>query len=54
MGKLIGVIHLVLCVLAIMDCVKSNKDKGKKVLWILITLFVPVIGPVLYFAIGKK
>lgn len=54
MKSLIGIIHLVLCVLAILDIVKSNKETGKKVIWVLVTLLIPLIGPVIYFAVGKK
>ena len=54
MRGLIGIIHLVLVILAISDIMKGKKTGGNKILWILITLFVPVIGPILYFVIGKK
>jgi hypothetical protein len=29
-------------------------DTGKKALWIVLILILPVIGVVLYFLIGKK
>jgi len=54
MGALIGVVILVLDIVAIVDAVKSSMDTGKKALWIILVLILPVIGMVLYFLIGKK
>ena len=54
MGALIGLVVLVLDIIAIVDAVKSSMDTGKKVLWIVLVLVLPVIGMVLYFLIGKK
>ena len=55
MKGIIGLILLVLSILAIVDCVKSNKTGGKKALWIAIVLLLqPAIGVILYYLIGKK
>ena len=54
MGALIGLVVLVLDIVAIVDAVKSSMDTGKKVLWVILVLVLPVIGMVLYFLIGKK
>jgi len=54
MGGLIGLVVLVLDIIAILDAVKSSLDTGKKVLWIIVILVLPIIGMVLYFLIGKK
>jgi len=54
MGALIGLVVLVLDIVAIVDAVKSSMDTGKKVLWVILVLVLPVIGMVLYFVIGKK
>jgi hypothetical protein len=29
-------------------------DTGKKVLWILLILILPLIGPILYYLVGRK
>ena len=34
MGGILGLVVLVLDIIAIVDCVKSSFDTGKKVLWI--------------------
>ncbi len=54
MGRLISLAVLVLDVIVILDILKSNKDMEKKILWIIAVVFLPLIGPVLYYLIGKK
>lgn len=54
MSGLLGLIVLVLDVIAILDIVKSSRDTGGKVLWILLVVILPFIGMILYFVIGKK
>jgi hypothetical protein len=54
MGGIVGLIVLVLDIIAIVDVLKSSMDSGKKALWIILILILPVIGMVLYFLIGKK
>jgi hypothetical protein len=54
MGGLLGLLILVLDIIAIVDVLKSSLDTGKKALWIILVIILPVIGMVLYFLIGKK
>ncbi len=54
MGALIGLAVLVLDVIAIVNVVQSAVDNGKKILWVVLIVLLPVIGMVLYFLIGKK
>jgi len=54
MGGLLGLVILVLDIIAILDCVKSSLETGKKVLWIILILILPVLGLILYFLLGKK
>jgi len=54
MGGILGLVVLVLDIIAIVDALKSSMDTGKKVLWIVLILLLPVVGMVLYFLIGKK
>jgi len=54
MSALLGLVVLVLDIIAIVDCLKSIKDTGKKVLWILLIVIFPFIGMILYFLLGKK
>jgi len=45
---------LVLFIIALVDIVKSNFPGNNKLMWVLIILFAPLVGPILYLAIGAK
>ncbi|MBM3470655.1 MAG: PLDc_N domain-containing protein [Armatimonadetes bacterium] len=53
---LVGLLVLFLpALLAIIDVVRSDfRRDSDRVLWAIIVLMVPVIGPILYFLIGRK
>ena len=44
MKSLLGIIILIFEIIAIIDVIKSSKDTGKKVLWIVLIVLLPVIG----------
>jgi hypothetical protein len=44
---------LVLDLLAILNCAQESMDTGKKVLWILLILVLPIIGGILYYVLGR-
>ncbi|AWE05996.1 transcriptional regulator [Lysinibacillus sp. 2017] len=48
------ILQLVLAAVAIVDIVRAHETRGPKWLWILISLFMNTIGPILYFIIGRK
>lgn len=54
MQALLGLIYLALVIVAILDILKTIKETGKKVLWIILVLVIPYIGVAAYFLIGKK
>lgn len=54
MKMLLGLVILVLDVVAIVECLKSSDSTGKKLLWILLILILPLVGMILYFLMGKK
>jgi len=54
MGTLIALVVLALDIIAIVDAAKSSMEMGKKVLWIVLVLLLPVIGMILYFLLAKK
>lgn len=44
-----------LAIWAIVDIAKTNRTKNlSPVVWIIICLFINIIGPVLYFLIGRS
>lgn len=54
MGRLIWLIIIVIDIAVILDIIRSNKDSEKKVLWIIAVILLPVLGPILYYLIGKR
>jgi len=41
--------------LALIDILKSEfKDSNNKIIWLVLTFLLPVLGPILYFLIGRK
>jgi hypothetical protein len=54
MGRLISFIILIIDIIVIIDIVKSNKDTEKKILWIIAVVFLPVLGPILWYFVGKQ
>jgi phosphotransferase system glucose/maltose/N-acetylglucosamine-specific IIC component len=54
MARLIALFILVIDVIVVIDILKSDKDNEKKMLWIIAVVFLPVLGPILYYFIGKK
>lgn len=54
MGRLIWLIIFVIDVVVILDIIRSNKDTEKKILWVIAVILLPVLGPILYYVLGKK
>jgi Phospholipase_D-nuclease N-terminal len=52
-SPLIG-IQVILIIIALIDLSKAESTNGPKWMWVLISLFVSIIGPILYFTIGKR
>lgn len=53
-GGLLGLIWLVIVIWAIIKCASSPAGPIAKVLWILILLFLPVLGLILWLFLGPK
>ena len=48
------VLQAILTLVALVSCVRQEETNGPKWMWVLIIIFVNVIGAVLYFLIGRK
>lgn len=48
------VIQLILMIVAIIDLVRIEETNGPKWLWAIIIVFVNVLGPILYFILGRR
>jgi hypothetical protein len=53
-GGLLGLIWLIIVIWAIVKCAQSPAGPLAKVLWILILLFLPVVGLILWLLLGPK
>lgn len=51
---LLGFIFLLIAIWAIAKIINSSATTGKKILWILFILFLPVVGLIVWFFIGPK
>ena len=51
----IAILQLVLMLTALIHVIKHNKFKfGNKVMWIIIVVLLEIIGPILYFTLGRS
>ncbi|AGK54368.1 PLDc N-terminal domain-containing protein [Bacillus sp. 1NLA3E] len=50
----IFIIQLILLVVALIDLYRVEKTNGPKWVWILVILLLNIIGPILYFVIGRR
>lgn len=48
------VIQFILVVVSIIDLVKIPHTNGPKWVWAVIILFINIVGPILYFVIGRR
>ena len=48
------IIQLILLIVAIIDLVRVDHTKGPKWMWALIIVFVNIIGPIIYFVVGRR
>lgn len=48
------VIQVILLAVALVDLIRIEKTNGPKWLWAVIILLINIIGPILYFVIGRR
>lgn len=48
------ILQVVLIITAIVSILKKEASLERTILWIVISLGITIIGPVIYFAIGSK
>ena len=53
-GGLIGIIILGLDIFAVLNVAQSSNDNGKKVLWILLIVLLPVLGLIIWALAGPR
>ena len=45
---------ILLPLIALIDIIRNDFDGNNKLMWVLIVLFLPFLGSVLYFLIGRN
>jgi hypothetical protein len=50
----IVLIQLALMIFALIDLIQRERTKGPKWMWVLIVVFVNIIGPVVYLFVGRE
>jgi hypothetical protein len=53
-GGILGLLILIADVWAIVNIAQSGATTGKKVLWIVLVLVLPVLGLILWFLMGPR
>lgn len=48
------VIQFLLIIIALVDWVKVKETNGPKWVWLLIILFISLLGPIIYFIFGRR
>lgn len=48
------VVQLILLIVALLDLRRVADTRGPKWLWLIIILFVNIVGPIVYFIVGRK
>ena len=53
-NSLLGLLILAADIWAIVSILQSSASTGKKVLWILLVLILPILGLILWFFLGPR
>ncbi|MEK3882491.1 PLDc N-terminal domain-containing protein [Paenibacillus sp. PL2-23] len=48
------IIQLILMVIALIQCIKAEETRGPKLVWILIIIFINLLGPIAFFLFGRR
>lgn len=48
------VLYLVLPAIAVIDIAKGKFEDINKIVWILIVLLLPIMGPIIYLIVGRR
>ena len=50
----IVLIELALMITALVDLIRRRQTRGPKWAWVLVIVFINIIGPIVYFVAGRK
>jgi thiol:disulfide interchange protein len=54
MYGLVSILLLVLFIWVLVDILRARRDTMWKLIWVLVCLVLPVIGPILYYFLGRQ
>ena len=53
--SIFGCLPFLLVIFALVDILSSNfRDSNTKLIWVIVVVFVPVLGSILYFIMGRS
>ena len=52
-SSILGILHLVIFIWALIQIIGSGMSLGSKILWIAVVLLLPVVGLILYLLFGR-
>ena len=50
----LALVQLALMVIALVDVLRREQVRGNRIVWILVVVFINIIGPIVYFVFGRK
>ncbi len=53
-GSVLGLLHLIVSIWAIINVFQSRESTGSKVLWMAVIIFFPLIGLLIWFFAGPR
>ncbi len=54
LSSILGLIHLIVAIWAILSIFKSNASTLSKIVWALVVFLFPVVGLIIWFLAGPK
>ncbi|PGH84896.1 transcriptional regulator [Bacillus thuringiensis] len=48
------VIQAILLIVALIDLARIHATNGPKWIWVIVIIFINIVGPILYFTFGRK
>jgi len=53
-GLIFGIVAVSLAIWALLDVIRASMEMNHRILWMVLVILIPVIGPLIYFIKGKK
>ena len=51
---ILGLLVFIFPLIALVDILKSKFEGDSKLIWVIVVVFVPIMGSILYFLIGRN